>query len=137
MGVSSIARDGMASSLGKAGQDITQAFKARLPAVDVDVLYRELLRFKRQQRWWNLRFDASAIRSALHGENYTIFGLLSVLDLRSNADLARLNRIAATVVRRLFENAYRKREAQSSRYRLIGAEHSGIPASYRKEVTVK
>jgi len=133
--VSNIDRDGITTIQGKAGQDITALFKARLSVVDLDAMYRELLRFKQQQRWWNLCFDASAIAAALHGDQYEITGLPSVLELRTHADLARFNRLAATVVRRLFENAYRKREAQSSSYRLIGAEQSGIPERYHKEIS--
>jgi len=132
--ISSIDQSGIISQQGKAGQDITQTFKTRLAAVDLDAAYRAMLGYKRQQRWWNLSFDSSAILAALQSERYQIHGLPSVLELQGPADIARLNRIAATIVRRLFENAYRKQEAQGSSYRLIEAEHSGIPERYRKEI---
>jgi hypothetical protein len=132
--VARIDSEGLAIDRGKAGQDLTKAFKKRLAAVDEDAIYREMVNLKRQQRWWNLAFDRSAIRAALHSDRYEIFGLPSVLELRSGADLARLHRVAVTLVRRLFEKAYRKQEAGGCRYGLIRAEESGIPKTYYKEI---
>ncbi len=131
--VSSIDKNGIATTQGKAGEDITRLFKTRMGVVDKDAVYREMLGFKRQQRWWNMRFDMEAIEAVLTSDRYQIFGLPTVLELQSHSDLTRFNRIATTIVRRLFENAYRKREAQGSSYQLINAEQSGIPQSYRKE----
>ena len=53
----------------------------------------------------------------------------------SLADLERLQRLAATLVRRLFEGLYRRRENQRSRFTLVAAIDSGIPANYFKEMT--
>jgi hypothetical protein len=132
--ISSLGQDGLDTDRGKAGQDLTKAFKVRLAAVNEDAIYREMVNFKRQQRWWNFAFDRSAIRAALHSDRYEIFGLPSVLELRSGADLARLHRIAATLVRRLFEKAYKKQESSGCRYGLIRVEESGIPKKYHKEI---
>ncbi|MFZ4703621.1 MAG: hypothetical protein ACOYMG_26560, partial [Candidatus Methylumidiphilus sp.] len=132
--VAQIGRDGLDTVKGVAGQDITEQFKSRLAAVDLDAISREMIRFKQRQRWWNFSFDRAAIRAALHSDRYHIVGLPSVLELRCEIDLARINRIAVTLVRRLFESAYQKEEARGSRYRLIEAVQSGIPTSYHKEI---
>lgn len=131
--VSRLGQEGLDTERGKAGQNLTEAFKARLAAVDEDAVYRDMVSFRRQQRWWNLAFDRGAIRAALRSDRYDIFGLPSVLELRSGADLARLHRIAVTLVRRLFESAYRKQEAGGCRYDRIRAEESYIPKKYYKE----
>ena len=56
-----------------------------------------------------------------------------MLNVRESTDLVRLNRLAATVVRRLFEGAYRKQENRKSRYALIAAQESVIPDQFFKE----
>jgi len=56
-----------------------------------------------------------------------------MLDVRDAADLVRLHRLAVSVVRQLFESAYRKQESRKSRYALIDASLGGIPAQYYKE----
>ena len=50
------------------------------------------------------------------------------------ADLERLQRLAVTLVRRLFEGLYRRRENQQGRYTLVAAADSGIPDHYFKEI---
>lgn len=127
-------KDGNVSALqGIVGQDITAEFKQWAALLDRDGVYREMVEWKRTQRWWNFAFDRQAIDCALASEKYEILGMQGMLNVRETADLARLNRLAATVVRRLFEGAYRKQENRKSRYALIAAQESGIPDQYYKE----
>lgn len=127
-------KDGNVSALqGVVGQDITTEFKKWAPLLDRDGLYREMVEWKRTQRWWNFAFDRQAIDSALTSEKYEILGMPGMLNVRESTDLVRLNRLAATVVRRLFEGAYRKQENRKSRYALIKAQESGIPDQYFKD----
>ena len=127
-------KDGNVSALqGVVGQDITTEFKQWAPLLDRDGLYREMVEWKRTQRWWNFAFDRQAIDSALASEKYEILGMPGMLNVRESTDLVRLNRLAATVVRRLFEGAYRKQENRKSRYALIAAQESGIPDQYFKD----
>ena len=79
------------------------------------------------------RFDRAAIDAALTSSRYRIIGLPAALAITGEADVQRLNRLAATLLRHLFENAYRKQESRHSRYALTDAALSGIPAMYRKE----
>lgn len=118
---------------GTAGQDITAEFRQWVAVLDGDAVYREMVEWKRTQRWWNFAFDRPAIDSALASEKFEIHGLPGMLAVREAADMARLNRLAATVVRRLFEGAYRKQENRKSRYALIAAVDSGIPDQYYKD----
>jgi hypothetical protein len=128
-----LSRAGVDRAQGLAGNDITAGFRRGLPLLDRDWLWRELVEFKRLRRWWNFRFDRAAIEAALNSNRYRIVGLPAVLEVREDADLHRLNRLAATLLRRLFENAYRKQESRHCRYALADAALSGIPMVYRKE----
>lgn len=119
---------------GMVGQDITAEFKKWSALLDRDAVYREMVEWKRTQRWWNFAFDRHAIESALASEKFEIFGLPGMLSVRETGDLARLNRLAFTLIRRLFEGAYRKQENRKSRYAIIPAGESGIPDRYYKEV---
>ncbi len=116
------------------GQDVTRLFKQWIPLLDVDALYLEMLGLKRQQRWWNLVFDQMAVQAALDSDQYQVFGLPDALSLNSASDLLRLQRTASSVVRRLFESAYRKQENHHCRYVLVDAKNSGLPSDYRKEI---
>lgn len=123
----------MALSQGMAGQDITPEFKQWAGLLNHDGVYREMVEWRRSQRWWNFTFDRHAIDAALASAKYEVFGLAGMFSVREPADLARLNRVAVTVVCRLFEGAYRKEENRKSRYALIMAEVSGIPDQYYKD----
>lgn len=126
--------DGQVTVLqGSVGQDITPEFKQWVTLVDSDGVYREMVEWRRNQRWWNFGFDRHAIDHALASDKFEINGLPGMLQVRDAADLARLNRLAATVVRRLFEGAYRKAESRMSRYALTTALASGIPEQYYKD----
>ena len=127
-------KDGTVTALqGVMGQDITPEFKHWAVLFDRDAVYRDLTEWKRSQRWWNLAFDAQAIDSALASSKFEIYGFPGMLTVREATDLVRINRLASTVVRRLFESAYRKQENRKSRYALIAACESGIPDQYFKE----
>ena len=128
-----LSRAGVDHAQGVAGHDITTGFRQRLPLLDRDWLWRELVEFKRLRGWWNFRFDRAAIEAALRSNRYRIVGLPAVLAVQEEADLHRLNRLAATLLRRLFENAYRKQESRHCRYALDDAASSGIPTVYHKE----
>ena len=127
-----LGRAGAAQVQGVAGCDLTDLFRQRLPLLDRDGLWREMVEFKRLRRWWNFRFDRAAVEAALHSNRYQVFGLPAALEVRDDADLQRLNRLAATLLRRLFENAYRKQESRHCRYALADAALSGIPTVYYK-----
>lgn len=124
---------GIHTTTGSAGQDITAVFKKRLPLIDHDALYRDLVEMKRQRRWWNFSFDMAAIHEALNSERYELFGLPATMQIQQEADMTRLQRMAATLVRRLFEAAYRKQESRHNRYAIISVCESGIPEKYRKD----
>lgn len=127
-------KDGNVSAqLGVVGQDITSEFKQWAALLDRDAVYLEMVEWKRTQRWWNFAFDRQAIDSALASEKFEILGLPGMLNVHEPADLLRLNRLASTVVRRLFEGAYRKQENRKSRYALIAAHESGVPDQYYKD----
>lgn len=130
-------KDGVVTAeLGKLGQDITHQFKDLLPLVDRDALMRELLEFRRSQRWWNLSFDRAAIDAALACNKFRVTGLDGMLRVQQAADLQRLQRLALSVVRRLLEAAYRKQANRRSRYALAADIQGGVPAQYFKEVCV-
>ncbi len=93
------------STQGMVGQEITAEFKQWAVLLDRDAVYRDMVEWKRTQRWWNFAFDRQAIDAALASDKYEILGAPGMLAVREAADLARLNRLAATVVRRLFEGA--------------------------------
>jgi hypothetical protein len=127
-------RDGhVTAAQGRVGEDISAEFKRWSALVDRDALYREMMEWKRTQRWWNSSFDRQAVAEALASGKFEILGMPGMLAVRNGADLARLNRLAFTVVRRLFEGAYRKQESKKSRYALLPASMSGIPDQYFKE----
>lgn len=127
-------KDGKTEALqGMLGEDITSEFRQWCAMLDHDRLYREMVEWKRTQRWWNFAFDRHTIQSALASEKYEIQGVPDILTVRGAADLTRLNRLAVTVVRRLFEAAYRKQENRKSRYAIIEAQESGIPDLYYKD----
>jgi hypothetical protein len=125
--------DGIQMTRGVAGQDITAAFKKRVLFIDYDAIYRELAEMKRHMRWWNFAFDKEAIQEALASDRYEIFGLPSTMQVQQESDVTRIHRMAATLVRRLFEAAYRKQESRQNRYSIISVFDSGIPEKYRKD----
>ena len=127
-----LSRDKVLTEKGAVGTDITSRFKQILPFLDLDDIYREMISLKSRMGWWNFSFDRAAIVCALNSDRYQIEGLPSALSIGNESDLIRLNRIAAALVRRLFEGAYRKAESRKSRYALVKAERSGIPKTYRK-----
>lgn len=130
---SAITLDGVRTEKGTVGQDMTGEFKGKLQYLDHDRLYLELVEMKRQKGWWNFSFEFDAILEALNSDRYELWGLPSSLRIETNADLLRLNHTAATLVRRLFESAYRREENRNSSYEWVDASKSGIPKSYRKE----
>ncbi len=123
----------IASAQGSLGTDLTPEFRRWLGLLDEDALYLELLAWKRTQGWWNFAFDRAAIAAALASDRYQILGLPGLMAVSSLADLERLQRLATTLVRRLFEGLYRRRENQRSRFSLVAARESGIPDKYFKE----
>ncbi|AGX88546.1 DEAD/DEAH box helicase family protein [Candidatus Symbiobacter mobilis] len=118
---------------GVVGEDITAEFRQWSVLLDLNAVYREMVEWRQMQRWWNFAFDMQAIQCALDSEKYNITGLPGMLAVRGPADLARLQRMATTVVRRLFESAYRKQENRMSRYGLVPSDEGGIPDTYFKE----
>lgn len=120
---------------GVISMDITSDFKRWIGLVDRDALYLELLEWRRAQGWWNFAFDRAAIDAALASTQYQILGLPGMLAVGELADLERLQRLATTLVRRLFEGLYRRRENQLGRYTLVPATDSGIPDHYFKEIS--
>jgi hypothetical protein len=128
-----LTRGGVAVSKGVAGEDITTLFRQQLAVIDLDTVHLEMLEMKRTLRWWNFAFDRGAIHAALESNRYEIFGLPSALRITGDADLARLQRMASSIVRRLFESAYRKQENRKNRNARIEAQQSGIPAEYYKD----
>jgi len=123
------------SAQGSLGMDLTPEFRRWVGLLDEDALYLELLAWKRSQGWWNFAFDRAAIAAALASDRYQILGLPGLMAVSSLADLERLQRLAATLVRRLFEGLYRRRENQRSRFILVAARESGIPDQYFKEAS--
>lgn len=79
-----LSRAGVDHAQGVAGHDITTRtrFRQRLPLLDRDWLWRELVEFKRLRGWWNFRFDRAAIEAALRSNCYRIVGLPAVLAVR-------------------------------------------------------
>ena len=119
---------------GTLGQDITDEFRRWLPLVDRDALLRELIEWRRSQRWWNLSFDRAAVDAALACGKFRVTGLHDMLRVQQAVDLQRLQRLAFTVVRRLLEAAYRKQVSRHSRYALAADIQGGVPEQYFKEV---
>ncbi len=130
---SAISRDGVRTEKGTMGQDMTGVLKKRLIYVDRDRLDLELVEMKRQKGWWNFSFDFDAIHKALSSNRYELWGIPFSLRVETDADIIRLNRTAATLVRRLFESAYRREENRNSRYTWVDASESWISKIYRKE----
>ncbi|WP_295443092.1 DEAD/DEAH box helicase family protein [uncultured Thiodictyon sp.] len=119
---------------GTLGQDITAEFRQRLNLVDQDGVWRDLIEWRRVQHRWNLTFDRAAIGAALADGHYQIQGLPGQFAVRTAADLARINRLATTLVQRLLEAADRRAENRLSRYALTALTASGIPDRYFKEI---
>jgi hypothetical protein len=126
-------QSGVSTAKVQLGKDLTQEFKQKLPLLNQAALYRELQAIKRLHAWWNLEFDTNAISIALNSNKYELFGLPDTLRITAPADIARLQRTAVTIVRKLFEASYRKQEGRFSSYQLIYAQDSGIPTVYKKE----
>ncbi|ENK2311340.1 MULTISPECIES: DEAD/DEAH box helicase family protein [unclassified Vibrio] len=126
-------QSGVSTAKAQLGIDLTSDFKQKLALVNQASLYRELQAIKRQNAWWNFEFDHSAISGALSSNKYELFGLPDTLTISTPADIARLQRTASTIVRKLFEAAYRKQEGHFSQYQPILAQDSGIPTKYKKE----
>ena len=132
---SGLADGRVATRQGTLSQDLTAQFRQRLGLVDQDAVWRDLVEWRRVQGRWNLAFDRAAISAALAGGHYEVQGLPGQFEVRTAADLARINRLATSLVQRLLEAAERRAENRLSRYGLIPAEASGIPDFYFKEVT--
>lgn len=130
-----VGRDGLAESSSHVGQDVTNDFKRLARLMDIDAIYADLVQWKALGKRWNLRFDKEAVQCALISDSFEIFALPGFCQMQSRQDVIRLQNAASTVVRKLFESAYRKIEARHSRYEIIGASDSGIPSQYFKEVT--
>lgn len=128
-----LSEKGVQAEKGTLGQDLTEHFQRLIPLIDMASLYREMTQLKQQLGLWNFRFDANAIDAALNSKKYEVFGLTAALQINREADLQRLQRTAASLVRRLFESAYRKQEGRHSRFELIPAHKGGLPEKYRKE----
>lgn len=130
-------RDGsVTQAQGVLGCDLTNEFRRRIFLVDIDALYCELIAIRRtKQGWWNFTFDRAAIAAALEHGRYQIHGLPRSMDLRSATDLQRLQRLALSVVRRLFESFYRRRENSRCDYRFVDAAEVTPAYDYFKEFT--
>lgn len=122
--------NGMAVAAGAMGESLTDKFRQWVPLLDHDALYVQMVEWRRERQWWNLRFDRDSVRQALMNGRYVIEGLPAVMVVRDAEDLARLNRVAATVVRRIFERAY-----QRKRPRDLGLDNLPIaPETYLREI---
>jgi len=117
---------------GHVGQHLTDEFKKRVVWLDKDAIFRDLVEWRRAKRWWQLRFDTAAIDHALQSGPYEIVGPPEILQIKTQSDLTRLNRIAASVLRGLFEKAYRVEEKRHSRYVAIAPTND--PDKYAREV---
>jgi hypothetical protein len=117
---------------GRVGQNLTDDFKKRVVWLDKDALFRDLVEWRRAKRWWQLRFDMVAIEHALQSGPYEIVGPPEILQIKTQSDLTRLNRIAASVLRGMFEKAYRAEEKRHSRYEAIAPQPD--PDKYAREV---
>jgi hypothetical protein len=112
---------------------ITNRFRACLSLIDRNAIYHEMIEWRRRNGWWNFRFDHDSINVALGSGAYEIYGLTDSLPIVDEEDLRRLQRLATTIVRRMFEGAYRKQESAGATYDLTGVEQSDIPPTYHKE----
>ena len=130
-----VGRDGLDETAARIGSDLTSDFKQVAHLLDADAIYAELVQWKATGKRWNLRFDRDSVIAALGSGSYEISALSDFCNIQSRKDIQRLQDAASTVVRKLFESAYRKAEAKHSRYEIIGASESGIPSQYFKEVT--
>ena len=130
---SGLGSQGLQGEKGVLGEDLTERFHDLIPLIDQNTLYHEMVRVKSQLGWWNFSFESSAILEALKSHKYEVFGLPNALVIENERDLDRLQKAATSLVRRLFEAAYRKQEGRRSRYEIIPALMSGLPETYRKE----
>ena len=73
--------------------------------------------------------------AALDSDRLRVTGLEDMLRVRQAADLQRLQRLALSLVRRMFEAAYRKQLSRHSRYALAADVLGGVPAQYYKEAS--
>ena len=117
---------------GYVGQPLAKDFKKRVDWLDMDALYCDLVEWRRAKRWWQLRFDMAAIKHALENGLYEIVGPPEILQIKTQSDLTRLNRIAASVLRGMFEKAYRAEEKRHSRYEAIAPQPD--PDKYAWEI---
>lgn len=118
------------TEVGRAAQDITHEFKAWLPWLDMEALYRALVERRSLAGRWNLRFDRAAINAALDSDKYVVEGVVGTLTGTAARDKAQ--RLAVSVVDQLLAKLYRKRENARSRYAFVQAGDT-LPKSYRKE----
>jgi len=130
-----VGRDGLDQTAARVGADMTADFKQIVHLLDVDTIYSELVHWKSMGKRWNLRFDRNSVIAALGSGPYEVWALTGFCNIQTRQDIQRLQSAASTVVRKLFESAYRKVEAKHSRYEIIGASDSGIPSQYFKEIS--
>jgi len=130
-----IGRDGLDENAARVGGDVTAEFKQTVHLLDMDSIYSDLVQWKALGKRWNIRFDRTSARIALQSGPYEVWALPGFCSVQSRQDIQRLQIAASTVVRKLFESAYRKIEAKHSSYEIIGASECGIPSQYFKEIT--
>lgn len=88
------------------GNDITVRFQRLTPLLDKRRLMQRLLAFRSRKGWWNLKLDATGVEAALISGRYALHGPTELLRLDSQADLARIEDLAATVLEKMLQKAH-------------------------------
>jgi hypothetical protein len=83
-----------------------------LPLLDWDKLYFAMLEYKAQKGWINLAISKAVLRQILERKHYELYCAEAELAPRSFADLARIETIALSLLRKYADRFYTQRRAQ-------------------------
>jgi hypothetical protein len=93
-------------SAGHEAREAQTLHPAHLNLLDWERLYEELWRFHTARGYKSLALDRQALRRVIEEERYELYCPPALLDVRSFADVARLERIALMILRKYVEEYY-------------------------------
>ena len=85
---------------------------APLDLLDWDAIYAELLIWKQARGFHNLLISRSALRRILEEGRYTLYAAPDLLEIRSYAEMPRVQEIALTILKQYAERFYQRKRAE-------------------------
>ena len=83
-----------------------------LDLLDWDAIYAEMLIWKRARGFHNLLISRSALRTILEEGRYTLYAAPDLLEIRSYAEMPRVQEIALTILKQYAERFYQRKRAE-------------------------